>query len=639
MTVCGISVVLDRSASPESARRLLRMHEPIRHRGPDGEGFLHVERGGQWHRGDGPIGDAVPTPLLGMAFRRLKILDLSEAAAQPMGSADGSLWIVHNGEIYNFAELRNELRELGYSFRTSGDTEVLLRAFEAWDTKCFERLDGMWALVIADLRRRRLVLSRDRFGIKPLYWALEGDGLLVASEIKQIVAARARRPEANRALVAMFLRGVRVPCLEETFFDGIRAVPPATWCEVALDGVAPGAPEFQPYWDLAAFTCQDPDRPEDRYPEALAGFEGLLATAVASHQAADVRVGSLLSGGLDSSTLVGLLADPVPTFSFGFGDAAPDVCELRYVDAMVRHRGLENHRTTFDSAWVVAHAPKVIRTLEEPPLALPALAQYRVFQLCREHATTVVLDGQGADEILGGYASYQRRLLLDRLRRGRLGELRRELAALGGREAASMATEYALAVLRRHRARRDWLAAEYGRREDTTEYLRALADRGRDPSLVNRQLYSDVKWGNVKIVLAYGDKNAMAHSVEARVPYFDRRVVEFAFRLPDRYKVGGGQRKRILRDVARRLIPAEITERRDRMGFGVPDGRMVRGGMWPSIRELLVHGPILDGPCFDARTARQFVTAFESGGHDDFRAIWRLYALGLWQAAFDVRLG
>jgi asparagine synthase (glutamine-hydrolysing) len=643
--VCGISVVLDPAASPDSAGTLLRMHGPIRHRGPDGEGFLTVERTGRCLRTDheGAAGSA--EPLLGFAFRRLKILDLSESAAQPMSSADGSLWLVFNGEIYNFRELRRELEAAGRVFRSSGDTEVVLAAIERWGEQAFARLEGMWALVLADLRARRLVVSRDRFGVKPLYWCADGERLLLASEAKQIVAALGA-PRANAALVSAYLRGSRLPCRGDTFFEGVRAVPPGSWCAFALDAPV-GPPRFQRFWDLSDFRCADPAGFPLSYPDAVRELSTRLAEAVASHRVSDVGLGSLLSGGLDSATLVSLLAEREraegrrsPTFSFGFRDAAPEACELPYVDALVRHEGLENHETGMDADWVAAHAPRVVRALEEPPLALPALAQYRVFELCRDHGATVVFDGQGADEILGGYAYHQRDLLLDRLARGRLAEAGREAAAIAAAQGGGLRTLLASyfarpAAARLSGERPPWLASAYGGRDEPP--AREQLDTNGDPSRLNRRLHFDVKWGNAKIILGYADRSAMAHSVEARVPYFDRRLVEFAFSLPDSYKVGRGERKRILRDVARERLPRAITERADRAGFAVPEARLMRGA-WPALCERVLDGAFLGSACLAASGVRRLVTQFDEGRQAAVRPLWRLCALALWRDEFGVRI-
>jgi asparagine synthase (glutamine-hydrolysing) len=638
--MCGISVLLDPDGSPDHLACLAAMHAVIRHRGPDGEGFLVADANGGVSRAD-RIEALRPAaaPRLGFAFRRLKICDLSEAAAQPMGSADGKNWLVYNGEIYNYRELRSELERLGRVFRTRGDTEVVLAAYETWGEDSFRRFEGMWAIALLDLGRGRLVLSRDRFGIKPLFWSRRADGsYLFASESKQILAAsRGRTPSANRPLIAMFLRGQRYPATDETFFEGIRAMPPATWC--AIDLAAPAGPEFRPYWDLARFTATSNG---PRYEEALERSEALLADAVASHRQADVKVGALLSGGLDSSTLVALAhrngAPKLPTYSLGYREAAPQVCELRYVDAMTRRQGIENHETSFDAAWIAENTDRILWTLEEPPLAMPAFAQYRLFECCARHGATVILDGQGSDEITGGYPYHQRALLKQHLLRGQVRPLLAELAAMARRDGRSAAAIFYDFFVRQRLARRpppDWIV-DGGPRQDALAFERARADFGQDGSPVNRALYFDVKWGNVKIVLGYGDRNAMAHSVEARVPYFDRAFVEFLFSLPDSFKVGNGDRKRLLRDVARRYVPPEITERPDRMGFGTPDDVMLRGPLRGIVAEALRDEGFRRAGWVDMAKADRFLRNFEQGRQADHRAIWRLFVLSRWAHRFAV---
>jgi asparagine synthase (glutamine-hydrolysing) len=583
---------------------------------------------------------------VGLAFRRLKILDLSERADQPMGTADGSAFLLFNGEIFNFQDLRRELLSRGRVFRSTGDSEVVLAAYEAWGDACFERLEGMWAIVLADLRRRRIVASRDRFGIKPLYWASDAERFYLASEVRQILAGRGGRPAAHAPLVAGHLRARRLPCLDETFFAGIRAVPPATWFEVPLDAPPP-APTFRRYWDLEAAGSREPP---PAYPAAVERLHVLLRDAVRSHDVADVRVGSLLSGGLDSSIVTALHArlDSAaprlrPTFSFGFRSAAPEACEMPFVDALVRQEGLANRETTFDAEWLWRNFDRVVGAIEEPPLALAPFAQHRVFEACRDGGAVVVLDGQGADEVFAGYPYYQRELLADRAARGRPFALVRETAAILATQGASLfdlVSEGLLRpALRRLRAERAaFLDEGYGAREDEGEIRHALRDRGRDPSRVNRRLFFDVRWGNVKIVLPYSDKNAMAHSVEARLPYFDRRVVEFAFSLPDDYKVGSGQRKRVLRDVGRRLLPPAITERRDRMGFGVPAAAMLRT-LWPRVKARLLEDSLLDAPCFVRPGVEGLFRAFESGTPGTVEPVFRILTLAAWRDRFGASLG
>ena len=641
--MCGISVLLDASGSPDAATDLRRMHALIPHRGPDGEGFLFVSHdGAATTKSDGGFEAPGAAPLLGLAFRRLRILDLSESAAQPMASPERSHWIVFNGEIYNHAALRCELAARGHGFRTTGDTEVILAAYREWGVDGFDRLDGMWAIVIADLAKRRLVVSRDRFGIKPLYWSISGSRWLLASEARQIVAVREGSPSAAPDKVAAYLRGGVFPVREESFFAGVHEVPPATWCEIPFDA-RPETPQFRRYWSLASVARVRP-RP---YGEAREEFRQALEAAVASHRVADVRVGSLLSGGLDSSTLAVLLARaagtperPVACFSFGFREAAPEFCELKYVDAIADPR-IARFETTFDAAWVGANVARVIRSLEQPPLGMPALAQFRVFELARQHGVTVLLDGEGADEILGGYGYHQRLLLADRLRSRRFGDFFREVRAIASRESRSMpsvlAGFFARPLLRRGRAARrpSPLAAKAARASIRPD---GAGERGSDPSLVNRRLFFDVVHGNVRVVLPYTDRVSMAHSIEARVPYFDRRLIELSFSLPDDAKVGAGRRKRILRDVAGDLLPRQITERSDRMGFGMPGERMLRA-IPEQIRDTVGEAAFAGSGWFDRAALDRFVRGFEAGAHRDAALLWRLFALAVWRREFGVSLG
>ena len=645
--MCGISVILDRIPSASTLDLLKRMHATIPHRGPNGEGFLTASEAMTRYETFEQIPREAHVPLCA-AFRRLNILDLTPAASQPMLSAR-PIAILFNGEIYNFRELRDELRRDGRDFRSSGDTEVVLAAYERWGTDCFKRLEGMWALVVIDLERRQLVLSRDRFGIKPLFWAVDEKRLLIASEAKQIIAATGSA-RVHRPLLGMFLRGVRSPVLEETFFDGIRALPPASWCEVPIDGEELRPQQSRRYWDLGSLSADKTTPPS--YDEAVDRFESLLRDSVASHRIADVKVGSLLSGGLDSSTLSVMLSEfddeggrQFPTFSFGFRDREPDICELPYVDAVIRHRNLVNYETTLDTDWIRNNAPRVIYALEEPILGIPPLAQYRVLQLARERGTTVLFDGQGSDELFAGYPYHQRIFLADLWRRRRFGDFTRELRSMKNRDGGSPLSFFvrdmvmpSLSRLGRNPNRApEWIEPSLIARRDE-EFVEAMNDRGLDRSLVNRQIHFDVRWGNVKTILGFGDRNGMAHSLEVRVPYFDRKLVEFAMTLPDRYKIGHGDRKRILRDVARRRLPARVTERADRIGFATPTAKWVRNGLRETIRETITDPSFESGSCFRRDSLRRFVEAHEKGKVHDVSAIWRLYGLALWKSTFGVNV-
>jgi asparagine synthase (glutamine-hydrolysing) len=616
------------------------MHGPIRHRGPDDERMLAIARGGrvaEASRCDQLPGEDV---VVAFAFRRLKIIDLSDAASQPMRSLSEDAWIVFNGEIYNFKELRADLVARGHRFRSHSDTEVILAAYAEWGIGCFSHLEGMWAIVIADLKRRTLVASRDRFGIKPLYWSRAGTALLLASEIRQIVAAMPAAAHANPSRVALHLRGTRYPNTEETFVSEVQAVPPASCFEVSLDDSSRD-PQFVPYWKLTQ--AADESLP---YEEALERFDDVFRAAVRSHHVADVGVGSLLSGGLDSAAVTTVLAPilkeegrVLPTYSFGFRAEYERYSELAYVDAMVRRQSLQNFETTFDAQWVRDNVARVVDTIEEPALAMPVLAQFRVFELCRAKGTTVVLDGQGSDEILAGYPYHQRLVLAGDLRHGRVVSFGRELRSIARRRGSSswnVAGSFFIdPLLRRARTRRPWINSAYGGAPDLA---RLRADQSPDSAPLNRRLYFDLRWGNAGIILGYADRSAMAHSIEARVPFFDRRLVELAFSLPPRFKVSNGETKRILRDFARRGgVPSEIIERGDRMGFGTPDVEMIEGPLRSTILDTIRDPQFMAAPCFSRTELDAVLSRFERGQFQDARAIWRVYTLALWSQASGVR--
>ena len=608
------------------------MHAPIRHRGPDDERAVTIAAGVPALHRDVRALDAAPSFATGMAFRRLKIVDVSEASAQPMASRDGRVWIVFNGEIYNFRELGSQLRARGHSIDTHGDTEVILAAYDEWGTDCFARLEGMWAIVIVDTARGRVVASRDRFGIKPLYYAMDRDRLLFASEIKQLLPVVSRRVDLD--MVRRHLAGLREPVRREGFWVGIDCVPPATWFEAPLNDAA-HEPKFVPYWSLDEFTADD----ARRYASSLDELRETLHAAVASHLVSDVPLGALLSGGLDSAIITSLLRDErgsdFPTFSFGFRAAAPEACELPYVDEVVAMKSLPNHETTFDAQWIIDNAKRAIHAMEEPPMALAALAQFRTFELVADRGATVVLDGQGADEIFAGYAYHERDLVLDRLRRADLRGFTRQIRAIASahhrRAVPLIVTGLVLPWLRQHVSRYKWIHGGDAP-VDFTNF-----DGARDPSRLNRRLHFDVKWGNVRLVLGLGDRNSMAHSVESRVPYFDRRVVELAFSFPDEFKIAAGERKHILRDLARETLPHSLIDRRDRMGYGVPTERFMRGRLREWIYALVTDDRFTS-PVFDRRKMLEFVDGYYAQKHRDVLGVWRLASLALWQDVFQAEL-
>ncbi|MGE3538140.1 MAG: asparagine synthase (glutamine-hydrolyzing) [Candidatus Tectimicrobiota bacterium] len=654
--MCGLSAILTWDDGQDLPSALLRMHAQIPHRGPDGEGFAFVDQ--HYRATPVPHTDAVrsmsaPAPLrLGYGFRWLQIQDRSSTGAQPMQSHDGSLWLIFNGEIYNFQELRAELQHEGQPFRSQSDSEVILAAYQRWGTQCFARFCGMWAIVLADLRSRRVIISRDRFGIKPLFYAFEGQQLRLASEIKQLLAASRQQKPANLRLVSHFLQGVRLHHGEETFFTGIMAVPPATYASIDLTTPACAPLQFQPYWQLAT-AIESPARPMPSFPEACALFEELLRTTVAAHSVAQVPLGCLLSGGLDSSTLAALLRAgqapsqaALPSFSLVMR-GYPDLDESPHIHAVCRHLKLPNFQTTLDAAWLQAQMATISWTHEEPLIGPAWVAQYCIYRYAASHGMRVILDGQGADEFLAGYPRHQYALWHDRLSRKQFGALGQELACLIYTN-PSLLFEGARRLGQRlcqrwreqHRGSQEyaWLSRDM-RADDTAHPPEAPASvAGYPHSRLHQMLAYDIQYGNLKTVLAVGDRNSMAHAIESRVPYLDHRLIEFAFQVPEHYKIGRGLRKRLLRRVAARYLPARVVYRGDRIGFGLPVSQWLRDDLYSTLQAIPSASIIRDAALFERPKLTAFIERADPRQAAHAAVLWRLYALWQWAETYQVAL-
>jgi asparagine synthase (glutamine-hydrolysing) len=629
--MCGLSGIVDFGPGTGLAEPLLAMHARIRHRGPDGEGFCVVDR--DWRFVDAASASELRAAGAGsvraaFAFRWLKIQDASERAAQPMASPDGRLRILFNGEIYNFRELRSELEGLGHRFRSASDTEVVLAAYRQWGVEMFGRLDGMWAILLLDLEARRLVMSRDRFGIKPLYYRLERGRLLVASEVKQLLAAGAP-PAANMAAVKRFVRGARPATPEETFFESATALPAATYCEVDLQAALP-ALRFMPYWRLERADAGEADGRD--IESACNRLDELLTHAVGEHMVAWAPVGILISGGLDSS-LVAALSMPSYAqrgeqgtgFSMVLGAEGGALDESRHIDRIVSSCLFRGLTTEFTPEWLRERLGDITWAQEEPVAGIAVAGQYLTLELAGSSGARVVLDGQGADELFAGYPRHQIVYLRDCLRRNAWETLASETGALAARDPALL--RHALVAAIRGRAPR----------AENSDFIRDEAPAPvAGPLSLDESLRRDVLSGNLRAVLALTDRNSMAHSVEARVPYVSRGIVEFAFGLPDRYKVGAGQRKRILRRLGARHVPAQIVNRRDRIGFGAPAHRWLMQDFAEDLRALAGSPVFAQSAAFDAPRLGRYVESFLSGGHRDAGTIWRLHAVDRWARAFSV---
>ena len=416
--MCGISLVCERAPAPPVIDRLRSMHARVAHRGPDGEGWLTVAE--DWTttvtESEGALRAALGDRLirLAAAFRWLRIQNTDRSSCQPMGSASGEAWVLFNGEIYNHHELRRQLTAQGREFRTSSDTEALLVAYEHWGPECFEHLNGMWGTVIIDTRRRSMTLSRDRFGIRPLFYRLDAERLLVGSEAKQLIGVGDQRSRVNRPALLSSLIGRRLP-VGETFFEDVRPLPAATCATISLEDALPASLPVRSYWSL------DRPAPNGSRPSSLADASGqlerLLQESVALQSVAAVPVGVLLSGGLDSSVVSALMVHERRTLgqrstlvSVTADDATGLLDERPYMRAMANALAGEDVTATesaLNAAWVEAAMDDVTWHQEEPVAGVPVVAQYRAYHAAAAKGLRVVLEGTGADEIFAGYPRHQ----------------------------------------------------------------------------------------------------------------------------------------------------------------------------------------------------------------------------------------
>lgn len=537
----------------------------IAHRGPDGAGI--------WRRSG-----AGPAVLLG--HRRLAIIDLTEAGAQPMVSRQGGQVIVFNGEIYNYRELRQELRGLGHRFESDSDTEVLLAAYAQWGEACVDHLNGMFAFAIWDEARRRLFAARDRFGEKPFYYSLSrsGESFAFASEMKALLSAGVVDFAIDDCALISYVNDEIIDGAVPALIKGI--------CRL-LAGQRLVAEWRNEQWVVSTdcYWSLNPARCDLSLGDASERFRDLLEDSVRLRLRADVPVGTSLSGGLDSSSIVCLInrlgaASGQRTFSARMSD--PRLDEGRYIHAVLGAVKVEAHEVTPDAKEFQASFRALCWHMEEPFPATSMFAQYMVMKLARHSGTTVLLDGQGADELLGGYLEYYRVQMRWLLRQGRIAEFRDELKKFselrGGQKV--LGTKGILACLlppsalswmearRRGVDFRSWWSPEWIRSSDPH------AKRGQRPARtsLDAALRSDALGGPLQSLLRYGDRNSMAWSREVRQPFLDHRLAEFVFSLPPQFKIGAGCTKRILRQAMRGIVPDLILDRHDKLGYQAPLG-------------------------------------------------------------------
>jgi asparagine synthase (glutamine-hydrolysing) len=618
--MCGICGIVDRRGGAIAPARIDRMTETLRHRGPDDVG-RHVEPG------------------VALGFRRLAIIDL-EHGHQPMHDAGHAVEVVFNGEIYNFAALRKELQARGHCFRTRSDTEVIVHGYLEWGDEVLHRLNGMFGLAVWDRRRRRLLLARDRAGIKPLYWSIDDDELVFGSEIRALLAARDHSPGLDPTALALFL-ALRYTPSPRTVYEGIRKVPPGGRVVFDADGI---------HEDLWWTFTPEPFDPAPSPEAAAAELEARYAAAVERQLVSDVPVGILLSGGVDSALLLALMervGHEWHAYTVGFGRDDPHD-EIEAAAATARRFGARHVPVVLERADFEASLPTVVRTLEEPVASPSVVPMYFVAARAREDVK-VALMGQGPDELFGGYRRHlgirygaawracptPARDVLTRSVRAlpRQATLKRGVAALGDpdprrRWQQALSVEPVDTVTSLFR---DGVLDDVG--NDLAECWAPLWPLSAGAGELNAFQYLEIRSTLPDELLLYADKLSMAHALEVRVPFLDHEVIEFALRLPPQYKVARGSGKRLHREVCRRHVPDDVLRRRKR-GFAVDVvDRWYRSSVDHVLDDALLAPGAQLHEIIDPAVVAAMVAAHRTGREDHHKILHSLVVTELWLRA------
>lgn len=567
----------------------------------------------------------------------------------------GRYWIVYNGEIYNYLELRAELESAGHRFRSQGDTEVLLAAYAQWGTDCFRRLNGMWALAFYDEQTGKLVLSRDRFGIKPLYYWRGAGQFAFASEIKAFTCLPGWKARVNGQAVHDFLLSGLQDHSAETMFAGVRQLEPG--CFARLDcraeaefGAGPGqhAPEVVRWYQV------EPQLFAGTLPEAAQRFGELLIDSVRLRLRSDVPVGSCLSGGLDSSSIVcathHLLSRQESRCAhktFSACSELPQFDERGFVEHVVRATGVEKHFVFPALKGLLNELDRVVWQQDEPFAGTSIYAQWCVFQEAAASQTKVMLDGQGADELLCGYHEFYRAFLCGLIRSGRPALAWREALSFRGRPDRALGALWRGVVDASVPSRLQALFRKVQRRRRCPAWLDSAVLGASFPGRLSarfrryksaRELSLELLTGaHLQMLLHWEDRNSMAHSVESRVPFLDYRIVEFATGLPDGFKIQRGVTKTVLRLAMRELVPAAVLDRRDKMGFVTPEQVWARESGGALFRGRLAEAAENSRGIVRPGAVKLLGESLGTGMSYD-SAIWRIICLGTWMRLFNVAL-
>lgn len=604
--MCGISGIINESGVTPDLDLLQRMSGTIAHRGPDDEGIYRE-------------------PGVGLCHRRLSIIDLSDHGHQPMSNEDGTIWLVYNGEVYNYAEIAARLKKSGHQFKSNSDSEVIIHAYEEFGTECLQLFNGMFAFALWDSTKQQLFAARDRIGIKPFYYYYDGSTLVFGSEIKSLLRHPNVTPRPDVDIIRRYLL-LGSTISDHTWYQGIKQLSPASWLILQNGELTVGK-----YWDVAYEA--DHSRTFESFTDEL---RTLLQDSVRLHLTSDVPVGAYLSGGIDSSALVSIAArelhSGIHTFSAAFNEGK-EFDEREFIRIVSDTYTTKHHEVTPNSSDLPKLLPTLLWHLDEPVIGAAILPMYRVSELVRKSGIKVVMGGQGGDELFGGYPPFYvsaARNVMAEFRSGNFNSaICRELPHLPQYLYKGGALNRVLTRIKPNKGSIQWLRNSDNTRQDMKDIWNESLQESPAANSFDQMSYFDLKHF-LPGLLQQEDRMSMAWSIESRVPLLDYRIVEFSGKIPTWMKVRRGVLKSVLRESLRGIVPNPILDRQDKKGFPTPSSKWFAGELKGYLRDTLLAKELLSAEIVDPHALAKIVEAHTCGKADYGHVLWKALNLEVW---------
>lgn len=639
--MCGIgAIILKNNNNNLKGRTFKKMLKTIEHRGPDDEGFLLFSNNNNLNHYAGNDTDLNVKNKLGLnlfennqelskvnlGFRRLSIIDTSYLGHQPMSYKNGRYWIIFNGEIYNYIEIKKNLLEKGYEFKSNSDTEVIMAAYDFYGEDCFNTFNGMWSFIILDTHKNEIIAARDRFGIKPLYYYLDNNVLTFASEIKQFLEIDGLNIKPNATKIKEDLDFDTREYLKETSFTNVYRFPKAHFLKLQINKVDNiGDLTFKKYYNLE-FNDQDEDFNEAKAKEYSEEYYRLLQDSVALRLRSDVPIGTCFSGGLDSSSVVyfmnKILKEKDSTklqnaFSLVFNESETKYCdESQYIDYVAKKLNIHSHKIEPKTIDVINNYQKMIFAMDTPQ-SFNLMSYIFTYKLVRESGVIVTLDGQGADELQAGYLPYFRNFFIND---GFLKATKKVINNCNTMTGANkeITNGYIFGLIKNLNLNKPF--EQYLKNKKLQSPFKTL----------NEKLFEDFNQ-NLETLFHFGDRGSMINSVEARFPIMDYRIVEFWMKMPSIYKIHNGYTKYIARTAMNNKLPNEVTWRKDKMGWETPQKEWIKNGLGDIIKNELSNSTFLKELCINIDP-----NSINSNSLDKkfWKNIIKIYNLALWHKTF-----